>query len=43
MNKAAIDAFISELEKKNSWGKNEVIDLFREWVIMTLLGEKESK
>lgn len=37
MTKANIDKFISELEKKNSWGKNEVIDLFKEWVIVTLL------
>lgn len=37
MNKADIDKFITALEAKNSWGKNEVIDLFKEWVIETLL------
>ena len=37
MTKAQIDTFIMELEKKNSWGKNEVVDLFKDWVIITLL------
>ena len=30
MKKTDIDKFIVALEAKNSWGKNEVIDLFKE-------------
>lgn len=40
MTKTDINAFIKALESKNSWGKNEVIDLFREWVIDVLLREE---
>ena len=42
MTKSDIDRFIQALEQKNSWGKNEVIDLFKEWLIdMAYLGGKE--
>lgn len=43
MNKPDINAFVAQLEKKNSWGKNEVIDLFKEWAISVLLRELDER
>jgi len=39
MTKADIDKFIVQLEQKNSWGKNEVIDMFKNWIIESLLAQ----
>jgi hypothetical protein len=41
LTKEAIDEFVRQLETKNSWGKNEVTNLFKEWVIVMLLGKAD--
>lgn len=37
LTKPDVQKFIVALEAKNSWDKNEVIDLFKEWLIETLM------
>lgn len=39
MTEENIEGFIAVIETKNSWGKNEIIEVFRRWVITTLISE----